>query len=182
MEWDRPPIPTGTFSHSPLLQSVPLTSSSSSSFLSHTPPPGRRWSVVHWVGTPAVRCSKDTMQSAACVFQTAGIVLQCLYWRSQANSTTCVLSFDRSCSASRYVRVFRKCLCRGVGRGAVMCVQMASSDGLLLVSSVQSLSAQFSLHTLDDRTAFLSCFKGFKVVTTSSHPAQHLKHKVCPCF
>lgn len=32
------------------------------------------------------------------------------------------------------MRVLSECLCRGVGRGAVLCVQMASSDELLLVS------------------------------------------------
>lgn len=45
-------------------------------------------------------------------------------------------------------------LCRRVGRGPVLCVQMAGSDELLLVSSVQSLSLQCGPSVLDDRAAF----------------------------
>lgn len=133
---------------------LPLTSPSTTSFLLLPPTPGWWWSVVHLLCTPAVRCSKDSTQRAACVFQIAGIVLQCLYWWSQANSLICVLSFDQRFRKSRYVRVLSECLCRGVSRWAVLCVQMASSDELLLVSSVQSFSPQFRPSTLDD----LNCF------------------------
>lgn len=45
-------------------------------------------------------------------------------------------------------------LCCRVGRGPVLCVQMAGSDELSLVSSVQSLSLQSRPSVLDDRAAF----------------------------
>ncbi len=133
---------------------LPLTSPSSSSFLSLRP--GWR-SVVHLVGTPAVRCCKDsTQQVRACVSDCWDCFTMPLLMKPGQLSDLCPLFWPETeqewiCACVKWMFVS---WCRW---GAVMWVQMASSEELsrLLVSSVQSLSLQFSQSTLVDKIAFL---------------------------